>query len=43
LETDAGLAGGLLENFVLMELLKQSSWREPPPQLFTGVRLPDRR
>jgi predicted AAA+ superfamily ATPase len=34
LETDAGLAGGVLENFVLMELLKQSSWSEDPPQLF---------
>jgi len=34
LETDAGLAGGVLENFMLMELRKQSTWSEDPPQLF---------
>jgi predicted AAA+ superfamily ATPase len=34
LETDAGLAGGVLENFVLMELRKQSTWSEDLPQLF---------
>jgi hypothetical protein len=34
LETDAGLAGGVLENFVLTELCKQSTWSEDPPQLF---------
>src|SRR5271157_1252317 len=34
LETDAGLAGGVLENFVLLELLKQSSWSDDPPQVF---------
>ena len=34
LETDMGLAGGVLENFVLTELCKQSTWSEDPPQLF---------
>ena len=34
LETAAGLAGGVLENFVLMELLKQSNWSQEPAQLF---------
>lgn len=34
LEMDAALAGGVLENFVLMELRKQSTWSEDQPQLF---------
>jgi hypothetical protein len=34
LEVDAGLAGGTLENFVLMELRKQSAWNESQPHLF---------
>ncbi|MFZ0801500.1 MAG: ATP-binding protein [Terriglobales bacterium] len=34
LELDAGLAGGVLENFVLMELRKQASWSETQPQFF---------
>jgi len=32
LELDAGMAGGVLENFVLMELRKQASWSETQPQ-----------
>jgi predicted AAA+ superfamily ATPase len=34
LEFDAGLAGATLENFVVMELRKQSSWSETKPQLY---------
>src|SRR5208283_3754589 len=34
LEIDPGLAGGVLENFVLMELRKQSTWSETQPQFF---------
>jgi predicted AAA+ superfamily ATPase len=34
LEFDAGLAGAALENFVVMELRKQSSWSETQPQLY---------
>jgi predicted AAA+ superfamily ATPase len=34
LELDAGLIGGVLENFVLMELKKQSAWSDIEPQLF---------
>jgi hypothetical protein len=34
LELDPGIAGGLLENFVLMELRKQSAWSEVEPQIF---------
>ena len=34
LKMDATLAGGLLENFVLMELRKQSAWSEVQPELF---------
>jgi len=34
LELDAGMAGAVLENFVLMELRKQASWSETQPQLF---------
>jgi uncharacterized protein len=34
LEMDPGLAGGVLENFVLMELRKQSTWSETQPQFF---------
>lgn len=34
LELDAGMAGGVLENFVLMELRKQASWSETQPQFF---------
>ena len=34
LEMDAALGGGVLENFVLMELRKQSTWSNDPPQLF---------
>jgi predicted AAA+ superfamily ATPase len=34
LEVDGGLAGGALENFVLMELRKQSAWSETQPQFF---------
>jgi predicted AAA+ superfamily ATPase len=34
LELDAGMAGSILENFVLMELRKQSSWSETQPQFF---------
>ncbi len=34
LEVDAGLAGGVLENFVLMELRKQATWTEHQPQFF---------
>jgi predicted AAA+ superfamily ATPase len=31
---DPGLAGGVLQNFVLMELRKQSTWSETQPQFF---------
>jgi predicted AAA+ superfamily ATPase len=34
LESDAGLAGGALENFVLMELRKQATWSETQPNFF---------
>ena len=34
LEMDPALAGGVLENFVLMELHKQSTWSETQPQFF---------
>lgn len=33
LDLDKGLAGGILENFVLMELRKQSAWSKTQPQL----------
>jgi len=31
---DATLAGGVLENFVLMELRKQSAWSETRPEFY---------
>jgi predicted AAA+ superfamily ATPase len=34
LELDPGMAGSVLENFVLMELRKQSVWSETQPQLY---------
>ena len=34
LEIDPTLAGGILENFVLMELRKQSAWNQTPVQFF---------
>jgi len=34
LELDAGLAGAALENFVLMELRKQSAWSDTQPQFY---------
>ncbi|HZL69835.1 MAG TPA: ATP-binding protein [Candidatus Limnocylindrales bacterium] len=34
LELDPGMAGGVLENFVLMELRKQSAWSETQPEFF---------
>ena len=34
LEMNAGVIGGILENFVLMELKKQSAWSDTQPQLF---------
>jgi predicted AAA+ superfamily ATPase len=34
LELDPGMAGSVLENFVLMELRKQSGWSETQPQLY---------
>jgi uncharacterized protein len=34
LELDPGMAGGVLENFALMELRKQASWSETQPQFF---------
>jgi predicted AAA+ superfamily ATPase len=34
LEFEAGLAGAALENFVVMELRKQSSWSETQPQVY---------
>jgi predicted AAA+ superfamily ATPase len=34
LETDPSLAGGLVENFVMMELVKQSTWSETMPKIF---------
>ncbi len=34
LETDPGLAGGVLESFVLMELQKQATWSKTRPQFF---------
>lgn len=34
LSVDGGLAGGALENFVLMELRKQCAWSETQPQIY---------
>jgi hypothetical protein len=34
LALDAGLAGGLAENFVLMELRKQSAWSATQPEIY---------
>jgi uncharacterized protein len=34
LETDPSLVGGLAENFVMMELVKQSAWSETTPKIF---------
>jgi hypothetical protein len=34
LETDPSLIGGLAENFVMMELIKQSAWSETKPKIF---------
>jgi len=34
LELDAGLAGAALENFVLMELRKQSAWSDTQPRFY---------
>jgi len=34
LKVDATLAGGVLENYVLMELRKQSAWSDMQPELF---------
>lgn len=34
LEVDPGMAGSVLENFVLMELRKQSAWSETQPEFF---------
>jgi len=34
LKVDGALAGGVLENFVLMELRKQSAWSESQPEFF---------
>jgi predicted AAA+ superfamily ATPase len=34
LKVDGTLAGGVLENFVLMELRKQSAWSETQPEFF---------
>jgi uncharacterized protein len=34
LETDPSLAGALAENFVMMELVKQSAWSETTPKVF---------
>ena len=34
LKVDATLAGGVLENYVLMELRKQSAWSETQPEFF---------
>jgi predicted AAA+ superfamily ATPase len=34
LQVDGTLAGGLLENFVLMELRKQAAWSETQPEFF---------
>ena len=34
LQVDGTLAGGVLENFVLMELRKQSAWSEIQPEFF---------
>jgi hypothetical protein len=34
LEMEPGLAGGVLKNFVLMELRKQSTWSETQPRFF---------
>jgi uncharacterized protein len=34
LEVNAEVIGGILENFVLMELKKQSTWSDTQPQLF---------
>jgi hypothetical protein len=34
LEMEQGLAGGVLKNFVLMELRKQPTWSETQPRFF---------
>jgi hypothetical protein len=34
LELDPGMAGGVLENFALMELRKQATWSETQPRFF---------
>ena len=34
LSLDGTLAGGVLENFALMELRKQSAWSETQPEFF---------
>jgi uncharacterized protein len=34
LKVDGTLAGGVLENYVLMELRKQSTWSDTQPELF---------
>jgi hypothetical protein len=34
LETDPSLAGALAENFVMMEMVKQSAWSETKPKIF---------
>ena len=34
LKVDGALAGGVLENFVLMELRKQSAWSETQPEFY---------
>ena len=34
METDPNLAGALAENFVMMELVKQSAWSETTPKIF---------
>ncbi len=34
MKVDGALAGGVLENFVLMELRKQSAWSESQPEFF---------
>jgi predicted AAA+ superfamily ATPase len=43
LQMDGTLAGGVLENFVLMELRKQSAWSEIQPDFFIGALLPARK
>jgi predicted AAA+ superfamily ATPase len=34
LQVDGTLAGGILENFVLMELRKQAAWSDTQPEFF---------